>query len=100
MSNEAPVVIEAAINGATPKSRNPNAPRTPAEIAEDGLRCIAAGAAIVHNHNDDPVLGGGGNGAHAPQPYIDAWRAILAEQPEAILYPTMGSGGPGIAIED
>ena len=29
-----PVIIEAAINGGTPKSRNPNSPRTPAEIAE------------------------------------------------------------------
>jgi len=88
-----PVIIEAALNGATPKARNPNSPRTPAEIAEDGLRCLAAGAAIVHNHNDEPVVGGA-NGVHRPEPYAEAWRAILAERPDALLYPTMASGGP------
>lgn len=94
-----PVIIEAAINGATPKARNPNAPRTPAEIAADGPRCLAAGAAIVHNHNDEPVVGGS-SGVHAPEPYIEAWRAILAERPDALLYPTMASGGPHTSIEE
>jgi uncharacterized protein (DUF849 family) len=93
-----PVIIEAAINGGTPKSRNPNSPRTPAEVAEVGLACFAAGAAIVHNHNDEPVVGGSSE-VHAPEPYIEAWRAILAKQPDAILYPTMASGGPGTNIE-
>ena len=31
---ETPLVIEVALNGGTPKARNPNVPRTPAEIAE------------------------------------------------------------------
>ncbi len=96
MSN--PVIIEAAINGGTPKSRNPNAPRTPAEIAADGLKCFAAGAGIVHNHNDEPVVGGSSE-VHAPEPYIEAWTAILRERPEALLYPTMASGGPSTSIE-
>ncbi|MBT5773910.1 MAG: 3-keto-5-aminohexanoate cleavage protein, partial [Dehalococcoidia bacterium] len=30
-----PVIIEASLNGGTPKSVNPNVPRTPAEIAAD-----------------------------------------------------------------
>ena len=93
-----PVIIEAAINGGTPKSRNPNAPRTPAEITADGLKCFAAGAGIVHNHNDEPVVGGTSE-VHAPEPYIEAWRAILRELPGALLYPTMASGGPGTSIE-
>lgn len=93
-----PVIIEAAINGATPKARNPNSPRTPAEVAADGLSCLAAGAAIVHNHNDEPVVGGVSE-VHAPEPYIEAWRAILAARPDALLYPTMASGGPGTDIE-
>ncbi len=92
-----PVIIEAAINGGTPKARNPNVPRTPSEIAADGLRCLAAGAAIVHNHNDEPVVGGV-SCVHSPEPYIEAWRAILAERPDALLYPTMASGGPGTDI--
>lgn len=93
-----PVIIEAAINGGTPKSRNPNSPRTPAEIASDGLKCFAAGAGIVHNHNDEPVVGGVSE-VHAPEPYIQAWTAILQEKPDALLYPTMASGGPGTSIE-
>ena len=94
-----PLVIEAALNGGTPKSRNPNVPRTPPEIAADGLACIAAGAAIVHNHNDEPVVGGS-SGVHRPEPYIEAWRAILAQRPDALLYPTMAGGGPHTTIEE
>ena len=30
----APVIIELAVNGATPRSANPHVPRTPEEIAE------------------------------------------------------------------
>jgi uncharacterized protein (DUF849 family) len=93
------VIIEAALNGGTPKHRNANVPRTPAEIAADGLRCVAAGAAIVHNHNDEPVIGGP-TGAHDPAPYVTAWRAILAERPDAILYPTMAGGGPHTTFDE
>ena len=91
------VIIEAAINGATPKSRNAMVPRTPGEVAEDGLSCLEAGAAIVHNHNDEPVVGDAPE--HDPAPYIEAWDVILAERPDALLYPTMPSGGPHTTFE-
>ena len=52
-----PLIIEAAINGATVERRNPNVARQPAEVAADALACLEAGAAIVHNHTDDDVLG-------------------------------------------
>lgn len=94
-----PVIIEAALNGGTPKRRNPHVPRSPQEIAADGLRCLAAGAAIVHNHNDEPVIGGA-SGLHDPEPYREAWRAVLAEHPDAILYPTMAGGGPHTTFEE
>jgi len=81
----------------TPKARNPHVPRTPAEIADDAVRCLDAGAAIIHNHNDDAVLGG--SSVHDPAPYLTAWRRILRERSGAILYPTMGSGGPHVTIE-
>ena len=96
-ANGAPVIIEAAINGGTPRSRNPHVPRTPAEVAKEALRCMEAGAAIVHNHTDDPVIGG--SGVHDPEPYIEAWRPILRERPDALLYPTMAGGGPHVTIE-
>jgi uncharacterized protein (DUF849 family) len=97
LRERAPVIIEAAINGATPKSRNPNSPRNPSEIAEVGIACIDAGAAIVHNHNEEGLRSPGG--VHSATPYIEAWREILATRPGAILYPTMAGGGPGIDIE-
>ena len=46
-----PVMIEVAVNGVTTKERNPHVPSTPEEIAADAIRCIDAGASIVHIHN-------------------------------------------------
>jgi 3-keto-5-aminohexanoate cleavage enzyme len=83
------VVIEAAINGATPKSRNPRVPTAPDEIARDGLACLAAGAAIVHNHIDDFGL----TGAAAAERYLEGWRPIVRERADAILYCTVALGG-------
>jgi 3-keto-5-aminohexanoate cleavage enzyme len=91
-------IIEVALNGSVPKEVNPHVPRTPAEIASDALRCIAAGASVVHNHNDEAVVGG--PAVHDWRPYADAWRAVLAGEPDAILYPTMGGWSPGSSIAD
>jgi uncharacterized protein (DUF849 family) len=99
MAEPTPVIIEAALNGGTPKARNPNVPRTPTEVTADAIRCIDAGATIVHNHNDEPVIGGP-NGIHDPAPYIEAWREIIAARPGVILYPTMASGGAHTTIEE
>lgn len=95
--SDQPVIIEAALNGATAKSRNPNVPRTPDEIAADAVRCLDVGATVIHNHTDDPPLGG--SGAHDAAPYIASWRRILDERSDAILYPTMAGGGPHATIE-
>lgn len=92
-----PCIIEVALNGVTPKALNPRVPRSPAETTADALACIAAGATVVHNHNDEPMWVD--DGVHAAAPYIDAWRPILAEHPDVLLYATQPSGGPGIAIE-
>ena len=48
-----PAIIEVALNGALPKRANPRVPRSPTEVAEDAVTCIAAGASILHNHTDD-----------------------------------------------
>jgi 3-keto-5-aminohexanoate cleavage enzyme len=92
----APVIIELALNGPTPHSRNPQVPRTPVEIADVALDGIARGAAIVHNHNDDPMFTA--DGVHAVEPYLAAWEPVLAQHPDALLYPTMAAGGRGIPI--
>ena len=44
------VIIEAAVNGATTKARNPHVPVTEDEIVADAQACLAAGAAIGHHH--------------------------------------------------
>ncbi len=52
-------IISAALTGAiTPKSKNPNVPCTPKEIAEDAIKCWKAGAAIVHLHMRDDEFRG------------------------------------------
>lgn len=84
-----PLIIEAAVNGATPKERNPNVPLAPAEIAADARRALAAGAAIVHSHVDDFAL----TGAAAAARYLEGWRPVLRERPDAILYPTVTIAG-------
>ena len=91
-----PVIIEAALNGGLTKKINPRVPRTPEEVATDAIACMAAGAAIIHNHTRDPVIGG--SGVHDPQPYLQAWREILAVRPDALLYPTMAGGGAHVDI--
>jgi uncharacterized protein (DUF849 family) len=83
-----PVVIEAAINGVTPKSRNPNVPILPEEIAADALACFEAGAAVVHNHSDVVMVAGD----VAAERYLEGWRPVLAERPDALLYPTVNVG--------
>lgn len=87
------VIVEAAVNGVTTPDRNPHVPRTPAEIAADARRCLAAGAAIVHSHNADFAV----DGARAAALYEEAWRPVLRERSDALFYPTVGIGG---AIEE
>jgi uncharacterized protein (DUF849 family) len=96
MASSVPLIIEAAINGATMKAVQPHVPRSVAEIVADALCCLEAGAAIIHHHTDDGLL----VGPHASEPYREAWTRILAAVPAAILYPTMGGGGPHTTVQE
>jgi uncharacterized protein (DUF849 family) len=91
-----PVILELAVNGATPRHRNRHVPRTPAEITEAALAGIESGASIVHNHNDEPMFTT--DGVHAVEPYLAAWRPVLERHPDALLYPTMAAGARGIPV--
>lgn len=91
-----PLVIEAAINGATPKAANPHVPRSVAEIVATAGACLDAGATVIHQHNDDGLL----EARHASAPYREAWTAIYERHPQAILYPTMGGGGAHTNIRE
>jgi 3-keto-5-aminohexanoate cleavage enzyme len=83
-----PLMIEAALNGATPKSRQPHTPKTPAEIAADALACLEAGAGVVHSHID----GYGDIGDVASEAYWAGWAPVLEARPDAILYATVAGG--------
>jgi len=87
MKRPQPVIIEAAINGVTAPERNPHVPVGPDAIAADALRCLAAGASVIHAHNSDIFL----LGRAAADDYLAAWRPILAERPDALWYPTLAA---------
>jgi 3-keto-5-aminohexanoate cleavage enzyme len=89
-----PVIIEAAINGATKKERNPNVPISPEEIAADALACLDAGAAIVHAHCDPP----GGPDGEVAERYLAGFRPVWASRPDALLYPTVNFGAGGLSF--
>lgn len=87
-SKRGPVIIEAALNGISNPRHNHAVPSAPDELASDAIACIDAGAAVVHTHADN--LG-------APvdaltQRYVECYRQVLDEHPDAILYPTVGFG--------
>jgi uncharacterized protein (DUF849 family) len=88
-----PVILEVAANGITTRAQNTAVPREPKEIAEDALACFAAGAAIVHTHTHEPALAS----AEGAALYLEAYRPVLAERPDALLYPTVA---PGRTIEE
>lgn len=96
MDDETPVIIEVAINGGSTKRRNPNVPRQPHEIVEDTLRCLDAGASIIHAHNSDYQL----SGAAAADDYLRAWRPILQQRPDTLWYPTLCAADGVDAIQE
>lgn len=64
-------IITCAVTGASlSPSMSPHLPVTPAEIAEQSLAAIAAGAAIVHLHARDPKTG-------EPTRDVGVWREIV-----------------------
>jgi uncharacterized protein (DUF849 family) len=93
-----PTVIEAAVNGMTTKEQNPHVPRTVDEIVEDGLRCLDAGASVVHHHNDEPNFGGATR--HCAGPYIDVWTRLRATRPGLLLHPTMAGATADSTVEE
>ena len=88
-----PVIIEVAVNGVTKKERNPAVPVMPDEVAADTIRCLDAGATVVHTHPHS--FGDGSPSDVVAERYAVAYRTVIADRPDAILYPTM-SGGPTI----
>lgn len=91
-----PLIIEVSLNGSVKKAQNPNVPYADDEIVSQAVACMEAGAALVHNHTEDPVFGGGGS--MDAENYARPWRKLLKLRPDAILTPTM-PGAEGVPVE-
>jgi uncharacterized protein (DUF849 family) len=81
---DTPVILEVAINGSTTKKINPAVPETASELADEAIKCLDAGATIVHAHTNKPSE----NVAEGVQAYVDVFTPVRKKHPHAILYPT------------
>ena len=81
----AKVWIEAALNGAWTRERQPAIPISVAEIVADGVAAVEAGAAIVHLHAYDVATGRQRDAYEIYAPIIEGIRAKV----DAIVYPTL-----------
>jgi uncharacterized protein (DUF849 family) len=79
-----PVILECAINGSTTKATNPLAPETTEELTAEIIRCLDAGATIVHCHSNQPNV----DPKIAAQSYKEVFGPIWKKHPHAILYAT------------
>ena len=92
-----PLIIEASLNGSASKALNPRVPYSDDEIVADAIACMDAGAALIHNHTDEPIIGG--SGELDAERYARPWRRLLKARPDAILTPTMPVGQEGVPVE-
>src|SRR3954447_2485458 len=83
-----PLIIEAALNGATSPKRNPNVPATVEEHTKDALACVDAGATVIHTHAPDI----GAPPEDTTEQYAATYRPIVEQHPGIICYPTTGLG--------
>lgn len=88
-----PLIIEASINESVPKSVNPHVPYGPDEAVADAVACVRAGASIVHYHARDPVTGENEWEAGTAT-YLRFYRALRAECPDVLVYPTQRGSLP------
>ena len=96
-ASDTPLIIEVSLNGSTSPATNPSVPYDDEDIVAQAIECMAAGAALVHNHTREPVFGA--TGSMDVETYSGAWRKLLAIRPDAILTPTMPVGPDGIPVE-
>ena len=89
------VWIEAALNGAWTRERQPAIPISIEEIVADGIAAAKAGAAIIHLHAYDAATGRQRDDYDIYAPIIEGIRAKV----DAIVYPTIPITGSGYAGE-
>ena len=89
------VWIEAALNGAWTRERQPAIPISVEEIVADGIAAAKAGAVIIHLHAYDVATGRQRDDYDIYAPIIEGIRAKV----DAIVYPTLPITGSGYAGE-
>ena len=89
------VWIEAALNGAWTRDRQPTIPISVEKIVADGIAAAKAGAAIIHLHAYDVATGRQRDDYDIYSPIIEGIRAKV----DAIVYPTLPITGSGYAGE-
>lgn len=87
------VWIEAALNGAWTRERQPAIPILVDEIVADGIAAAKAGAAIIHLHAYDAATGRQRDDYDIYAPIIEGIRAKV----DAVVYPTLPIAGSGYA---
>jgi 3-keto-5-aminohexanoate cleavage enzyme len=85
------VWIEAALNGAWGRERQPAIPISIKEIIADGIAAAKAGAAIIHLHAYDTMTGRQRDAYEIYAPIIEGIRSEI----DAIVYPTLPIAGSG-----
>ena len=84
------LIIAVGLNENVTPDQNPNVPITPAEIAADIAECVDAGASIIHVHCRNPVTSE--PIMDDPDAYLELFRTVHAEVPDALVYPTYPNG--------
>lgn len=89
-------IITAAVTGGDiVPSQSPHLPITPKEIADEAVRSVEAGAAVVHVHARDPETG-------EPSSNLELFEEILTsikERTDAVIVPTTG-GNASMSLEE
>ena len=85
----APVWLEVSLNGPWSRSKQPQIPVLADEIVDDAMRCVDAGASILHFHAYDPVTGRQRDDYDIYAPIIERIRA----KADVICYPTLPFAG-------
>ena len=89
-----PLMITAAICGAEVfRDQTPYVPYTPAELAEEAVRCHAAGATMVHLHVRQPD----GTPSQSAELFAEAKALIQARCPILVQFSTGGAVGMSVA---
>ena len=85
----APVWLEVSLNGPWSRTKQPQIPVLAGEIFDDAMRCVDAGASILHFHAYDPVTGRQRDDYDIYAPIIERIRA----KADVICYPTLPFAG-------